>query len=86
MKRSSKKLPQDSNQRAAAIALLSTEEPTQTESVKSYLAAIGRKGGLSGGKARAKKLSSRRKKEIAAKAAKRRWELYRIKTIANQQS
>ena len=35
--------------------------------------ALGRLGGLKGGKARAKKLSSKRLKEIAKKAAKSRW-------------
>ena len=33
----------------------------------------GRLGGLKGGKARAEKLSSRKKKQIAKKAAKARW-------------
>lgn len=35
--------------------------------------ALGRLGGLIGGNARAKKLSAKRKKEIAKKAAKARW-------------
>ena len=35
--------------------------------------ALGRLGGLKGGMARAKKLSSERRKEIAKKAAKTRW-------------
>lgn len=35
---------------------------------------LGRLGGLKGGKARAKKLSSSRRKEIAKKAAKARWQ------------
>lgn len=34
---------------------------------------LGRKGGLKGGKARAKKLSSEQRSEIARKAAKARW-------------
>ena len=36
--------------------------------------AIGRKGGLKGGKARAEKLTPERKSEIARKAAQARWE------------
>ena len=36
--------------------------------------ALGRLGGLKGGKARAKKLSASKRKEIAQKAAKARWE------------
>ena len=70
MRRSSK-LPEDPNQRAAAIVQMSTEEPS--ESIKDYLARIGRKGGLKGGKARARKLSARKRSEIARKAAKKRW-------------
>jgi hypothetical protein len=33
----------------------------------------GRQGGLKGGKARAEKLTARRRKQIASKAAKSRW-------------
>lgn len=36
--------------------------------------ALGRLGGLKGGKARAKKLSAKRRKEIAVQAVKARWE------------
>lgn len=35
--------------------------------------ALGRRGGLKGGKARAESLSPARRKEIAQKAAKERW-------------
>lgn len=35
--------------------------------------ALGRLGGLKGGKARAEKLSANKRKEIAQKAAKSRW-------------
>ncbi len=80
MNRSSKKLPKDPNQLAAEIVRLSTEEKTdqaQNESTRSpisqYLAEIGRKGGLKGGKARASLLSTKKRKEIAKKAAKARW-------------
>jgi len=38
-----------------------------------YAVALGRLGGLKGGKARASKLSPERRKEIAKKAAKARW-------------
>ena len=71
MRRSSKPLPKDPNQLAAEIVRLSTEEPTQ--SVKEYLATIGRKGGLKGGKARAQALPASKRKAIARKAAKARW-------------
>jgi hypothetical protein len=74
MRRSSKPLPKDPNQLAAAIVRLSTEDTEPERSpISEYLAAIGRKGGLKGGKARAKKLSAKRRKEVAVKAAKARW-------------
>jgi hypothetical protein len=67
MKRSRKKLPKDTNQRAAEIVRLSTEEPIQNETVTAYLSAIGRKGGLKGGKVRAANLTSEEKSDIARK-------------------
>jgi len=79
MRRSSKILPKDPNQLAAEIVRLSTEESEAVISkpiplaIASYLAKIGRKGGLKGGKARAKNLSSKEKSAIARKAAKARW-------------
>jgi hypothetical protein len=73
MRRSSKPLPKDSNQLAAAIVALSLDEPIQGTSIRNYLASIGRKGGLVGGRARAKKLSPQRRKTIARNAAKARW-------------
>jgi hypothetical protein len=65
---------------AAEIVRLPTQDPeevTETQSERSqiseYLAQVGRKGGLKGGKARAKKLSAKRRRDIARKAAKARW-------------
>jgi hypothetical protein len=74
MKRSSR-MPKDPNQLAAEIVRLSTEEtaPKPPPAISAYLAQIGRTGGLKGGRARANKLSSERKIEIARKAAKARW-------------
>ena len=46
------------------------DPPIQPESA---WAMVGRKGGLKGGKARAKKLSPRKRKAIAKKAARARW-------------
>ena len=70
----SRKLPKDPNQLAAEIVRLSTEEETPKRSaISEYLAEIGRRGGLTGGKARAKKLSAKKRKEIAKKAAISRW-------------
>ena len=72
------KRPKDPNELAAEIVRLSTEEEESEEKpeedpVRAYLAEIGRKGGLKGGSARAKKLSAKRRKEIARKAAEVRW-------------
>ena len=61
-------LPRNAREYAAAIAQRMGEE-----AVKEYLARIGRKGGLKGGKARAMKLSAERRAEIARKGAKARW-------------
>lgn len=54
----------------------STEKIPSEEKPKKNPAAValGRLGGLKGGKARAKKLSAKKRKEIAQKAAKARWE------------
>jgi hypothetical protein len=79
MRRSSKKLPKDPNQLAYEIVRLSTEEteekttPPEKSEISKYLSEIGRRGGLKGGKARAKKLSAKRRKEIALLAAQSRW-------------
>jgi hypothetical protein len=76
MRRSSKPLPKDPNQLAYQIVQLSTEEqeqPKERSAISKYLSEIGKKGGLKGGPARAKKLSSKRRREIARKAAKTRW-------------
>lgn len=58
----------DINKLAHKITKEATEEKKNPAAV-----ALGRLGGLIGGHARAKKLSAKRKKEIAKKAAKARW-------------
>jgi hypothetical protein len=80
-KRSSKpQRPRDTNQLAKLIVDLSVGEaqealpPSPDDTGKDPAAvALGRRGGLKGGKARAKALSAKRRKEIARKAAKTRW-------------
>lgn len=71
------KRPTDINQRAKSIVDLATGETKETQeevdALKAAAAALGRKGGLKGGKARAKVLSAKRRSEIAKKAAKTRW-------------
>lgn len=69
------KRPRDLNQRAAAIMKIATEgEPPPVDDGKNpHAVALGRMGGLKGGKARAEKLSPKKRSEIAKKAAKKRW-------------
>ncbi len=72
------KLPKyaDLNQLAYAIVQAATnEEPEPEEKPTKNQAAVelGRLGGLKGGAARAKKLTAKRRKEIAEKAANARW-------------
>ena len=51
--------------------LAATEEPARVKNPAAV--ALGRLGGLKGGKARAKKLSPKKRREIAKKAAMARW-------------
>jgi hypothetical protein len=67
----------DINQLAAAITEIATGEPVgpvKEERPKDPAAvALGRKGGLKGGPARAKKLGKKKLREAAKKAARARW-------------
>lgn len=70
------KLPADPNKKAKAILDLITgeDQPAQEiDPIKAAAAALGRKGGLKGGVARAKALSPKKRLEIAKKAAQKRW-------------
>jgi len=74
----SKKRPRDPNELAYQIMLEATGQAPKyeppTEPAKNPAAvALGRLGGLKGGHARAKKLSRRKRSQIAVKAAKARW-------------
>jgi hypothetical protein len=64
----------DINQMAANVVALTTGTKLKEEVAKNPAAVeLGRLGGLKGGKARAAKLSSARRKAIAKKAAASRW-------------
>jgi len=69
--------PRDANQLAKSIVDLATGEvdpiPTEDSGKNPAAVALGRLGGLKGGKARAKSLSAKRRSEIAKKAAQKRW-------------
>ena len=80
-----KKPSKDINLAAASIVAQATGQATKDvfdqETIKKAIAEgkdplavlLGQRGGLKGGKARAEKLSAKRRKEIAQKAAKARW-------------
>jgi len=70
LKRTSKK-KEDENTIASQIVELTTDQSSKKE--KNPAVALGRLGGLKGGKARAKKLSPEKRQAIARKAAKARW-------------
>jgi len=68
------------NQLAADIVATPTAEepenkaePMSEDEAHTAAVALGRRGGLKGGKARAAKLSKKRRGEIAKKAARARW-------------
>lgn len=66
-----KKQPTDINILASKIVAEATKEPIKEKNPAAV--ALGRLGGLKGGKARAEKLSAKKRKAIAQKAAKVRW-------------
>jgi hypothetical protein len=70
-------MPSDPNRAVAAAGRAATEEPVEPlparDAVSQYLATIGRRGGIKGGKARAGALSQSKRKAIAKKAAEARW-------------
>jgi hypothetical protein len=71
------KRPRDINQLAHAIVQIATsgaeQAPTDNGRKDPLAAELGRRGGLKGGRARAEKLSSERRSEIARKAAAARY-------------
>lgn len=68
------KRPRDTNQLAKSIVDIATGEAEKPQDTRNPAAvALGRLGGLKGGKARAKSLTLAQKKAIAKKAAKARW-------------
>src|SRR5215211_4097726 len=75
-----RKRPRDPNQLAKMIVDIASGEvedrdPTPEEQGKDPAAvALGRKGGLKGGKARAQNMPPERRAEIARNAAAKRWE------------
>jgi len=70
------KRPRDPNELAKSIVDLATHQKTESlppDTRNPAAVALGRLGGLKGGKARAKALSARERSSIAKRAAKKRW-------------
>jgi hypothetical protein len=68
-----KKTPEDVNILAKFILDKTTMEQAVSEGKNPAAVALGRLGGLKGGKARAESLTAKKRKEIAQKAAVARW-------------
>ena len=71
------KRPRDPNQRTKLIVDIATgesDEPKAPTPKDPAAVELGRRGGLMGRKARAAKLSTKRKHEIARRAAQVRWD------------
>ena len=72
----SRKRPRDPNQLAKLIVDIATgevEDTPEDDGKNPAAVALGRKGGLKGGKARAAKMSSEERSEAARRAARARW-------------
>ncbi len=69
------KLPADANKKAFSIVQIATGEDTEitTDGKNAAAVALGRLGGLKGGKARAASLTPKKRSAIAKKAAAARW-------------
>ncbi len=72
------KLPTDVNKKAKSMVDIATGEieitKNNSDSKNAAAVALGRLGGLKGGKARASSLTPEKRSEIAKKAAAKRWE------------
>ena len=77
-----KRPPRDPNELAKYILDVTTGETEKIEPPKKnpHAQALGRLGGLKGGNARAKKLSSKKRQASAKKAANARWKIHGVKS------
>ena len=66
-------MPKRSSKDINVIASEIVDEATQSSDKNPAAVALGRLGGLKGGKARARKLTPEQRREIAKKAAQVRW-------------
>lgn len=77
MPKRSSKPPADENEAAAVAIARLTGQEAASPAKNPAAVALGRLGGKKGGPARAKKLSPKRRAQIARKAARKRWGLPR---------
>jgi len=76
----SRKRPRDPNQLAKLIVDIATgqvEDTPEDDGKDPAAVALGRKGGLKGGKARAAKMTAEQRSESARRAAATRWQAQR---------
>jgi len=67
------KAKRDFAQNALRVVEISTGEPLKPKEKNAAAVALGRLGGLKGGKGRADSMTVERRREIAQQAAKQRW-------------
>ena len=60
-------------QKAPRVVEISTGQPPKPKEKNAAAVALGRLGGLKGGKARADSLTAEQRREIAQRAARQRW-------------
>ena len=68
------KSKRDFAQNALRVVEISTGEELKPSEKNAAAVALGRLGGMKGGKARAAKLSESQRREIASNAARKRWQ------------
>ena len=68
----------DANQLAASIVGKATGQRSKPKHKNPAAVALGRLGGMKGGKARAASLTSEQRSEIAKKAAEARWKMEKL--------
>lgn len=77
MPKRSGKRPADLNRLAASLVEDATDEAPEPESVEPEkdpaAVALGRRGGLKGGKARAERMTAEERREASRRAARARW-------------
>lgn len=66
-------MPEDINQAAARIVRLTSRQPTPEQAKNAAAVALGRLGGLKGGKARAASMTKAERSKAARKAVAARW-------------